>query len=158
MVRKATPTLHSYDHATGRSVKVHGNSHGGIYTNGQMPSKGIGRAKVEYNNDGLTTSQVLLQAGVGDWPAGAELHLVDLLISGTNSSTTSNTLFRFRDGIGGPIRYTFRHSTGAVGAPEHFESTHGYLEHPIYATAVYLEVVTLTLNLAINLHCYAASH
>lgn len=140
-----------------RRGPVPNNRDGGIYNVAQMPSHGKGRAKIEYSADLIAASGTLLTAGAGTWPAGHTMHLVDALMSGRNSSLATNTHFRLRDGgAAGPIKFTFQHSTGATGAPEHFEFNHTWEEHPIFTTSVYLEIVTGTLSLAINLQGYSS--
>lgn len=145
-----------YDHGNDVWLPMHGTAHGGLYVNLQMPSKGIARTKVEINSEN-TASGVLYTVPVTS-PI-TQLHLVDILISGVNTSTTQNTHFRLRDGgATGPIKYTFLHSQAAVGAPEHFEQNHKYDEHPVFETNVYLQIVAGTVTIALNFHGYNVVH
>lgn len=146
--------LEAYDSTTGIAalIRLVGTVAGGLYVNQQMPSKGANRLKREYNASHTASATIFTVT------AGYEFHLVDLLISGSNTSVAANTHFRLRDGgAAGTIKYEFRHATAGVGTPEHFSQEHTYSEHPVFATGVYLEIVTGTLTLAMNLHGYEAS-
>lgn len=144
--------LYVLNTATNVWTPVTGTALGGAYVNLQMPSKGVNRLKRDHSS--LNTASGTLFTVT----SGYEFHLVDLLMSGANTSGVGNTHFRLRDGgATGTIKYQFRHSTAGVGTPEHFNQEHKYDEHPIFATDVYLEIVTGTLALAINLHGYEAA-
>lgn len=145
------PHMLSYDHVSGKMVRVHGNSHGGVYVNPQMPSKGIGRTKRELSDIFTASGQLLTFTD--------PFHLVDLDFSGINASVNANTRFRLREGsLTGPVKYTFQHGAAAVGAPEHFSGGRTWSEHPIFVGSLWLELVSGTLTIAINLQGYEVGH
>lgn len=132
------------------------NSNGGIYVNPQMPSHGFNRTKHE-NIIRMTASGQL-----GAWTAGTHLHMATLHFTGINTSTTNNSRFRIRQGDAtGTIKYEFQHSTGAVGAPEHFSETITMDEHLIFhaeanPSTYYFEMLSGTLSIAFFIQGYEA--
>lgn len=146
-----------YDEDNEKAVRLMGNRMGGAFVNNRMPSKAVFNTKAEWHLDGITASQSLGAPTVGTFLQDGlhEFHLTGLIIAGTNASVQNNTKFRIRDGgPAGTVRLAWQHGTGAVGAAEHFEFAHKFDEHPVFSGLPYIEVVSGTLNMAINLQGY----
>lgn len=133
--------VYAHNHETGEYEHVNGNGIGGLFVNTRMPSKGPDQGKIEYCNVISGADALLLQPGVGDWPRGYHFHLVDLVMSGRNTSTAINTQFSLRDGLtaSGARKWLFLHSVAAVGSPEHFGQEHTWQEHPIFESGVFFD-------------------
>lgn len=146
-----------YDEDNGKAVRLMGNRMGGAFTQPRMPSKAVFNTKAEWHRDGVTASGSLGAPDNGTFLQDGlhEFHLTGIIVAGTNASVSNKTKFRIRDGgANGTVKLAWQHGTGAVGAPEHFEFTNQFAEHPVFSGTPYIEVVSGTLDMAVNLSGY----